>query len=535
MIMALTGAALPALAAVPPTSEPGAVQQRTQHTRQYYQNRQLHPQPTKPANPVLNKKKPAGQAKGQKGPSFELKAIKFSPSHFFSKAALEKIAQPYIGRTVTVADLHKLVAKINKRYTDKNIYTARAVLPPQRIRHGVVRIELIEGKLGQIKIEKNRYTRNSFLRARIQQEKGQVVDGKRLKKNLVYFNRTSDIRLRALMRPGESKGLTQILLLAQEPPRFQISPFADDAGSKSTGRYRGGLSFEVFDPFGIDDRFDGYFVGSRGEQSGFASYSVPVNHLNGRIGMSYSRNAINIVRGPFKALDITGYSQDVGLDFTQPFLVTTHWKATWASSIAYSESETDASGVKFASSKIERLSTGLTLVHNADRHQWSTTQTLSGIHSQQTLDHKHDFFVYSGQASYLQVFGKSAYSALLTVGGQYSPAKLLPSQSLFQVGGVGSVRGYVPGVVAGDGGFFGQLEIHRRLFKWFDAFAFVDGGAVYQTFPKSRYVYSAGPGLAFHWGNWLTGSVDAGFPLETVTPNRDDYRVDFRVALHWSP
>jgi hemolysin activation/secretion protein len=428
-----------------------------------------------------------------------------------------------------------MVAAINERYTEKDIYTARATLPPQRIEHGVVSIELIEGKLGRVNIKKNRYTDDQFLRERVSQQHGQVVDAARLKQDLIYFNRTSDIQLRALMRPGASKGLTRILLLADEPPRFSLVPFVDDAGSKSTGRYRAGMSFEWFSPFGIDDRFDGYFAGARGDLTGYMSYSLPVDRSNGRLGLSYDRSAINIVHGPFRDLDITGHTQNIALDFTQPFLATRHWKLTWASSLGYTKSETKAEGVQYASSNANQLSSGVTLVRSAGRRQWTLTQTLNDVRSAQTLKDKRNFFIYRLRASYLQAFGTSPYSMKLAIGGQYSSADELPSQALFQVGGVYSVRGYVPGTVAGASGFNAQLEFHRRIPKWFDVFAFADTGAVYQAYPSSKHITSAGIGFAFNDDDWLTGSLSLGFPLRTAMPEQDNYRLDFRIAFHWAP
>ncbi|HKK14552.1 MAG TPA: POTRA domain-containing protein, partial [Gammaproteobacteria bacterium] len=296
-------------ATVPRTSTPGAQQNRTRETQQYYQQRKKNERPRVPENPIVRPgPPPQGKGAGHKGPAFVLKDVRFNKSHFLKPRVLAGVVKPYLDHKVTVADLRTIVARINKLYTRRDIYTAKAVLPPQRIRHGVVHIELVEGRLGKLQIQGNHYTKGGFIRARVSQQPGQVVDGAVLKDDLVFFNRTSDMQLRAVLRPGAEKGLTRILLMAQEPPRVQVGVFVDDAGSTSTGRYRAGATFRLHGPLRIDDRLDGYFVGSRGARDGFVSYSVPVNDRNGRLGVSYSRDSINIIKGPSQALDITGHA-----------------------------------------------------------------------------------------------------------------------------------------------------------------------------------------------------------------------------------
>lgn len=525
-----------ASAATTQSLNPELEQNRNQSTQRYYQQRQGPSKPTVESNPIINssqggaKRTQSGQAQG---PRFVLHGVRFGKSHFLKPATLQGLVRPYLGKRVTVATLRKIVGEVNKLYTKRGIYTARAVLPAQRIKGGIVRVELIEGRLGRLVIKGNHYTSNRFIRRRISLKSGGVVEGDTLARDLIFFNRTSDIHLRALLRPGASKGLTRILLMTQEPSRFHLAPFVDDAGSQSTGRYRGGLSFGMNGLLGMDDRLNGYVVGSQGAIDGFLSYSLPVNTSNGRVSVSYSRDAIDIVNGPYSQLNITGQSSSQTLSFVQPFIATQHWLLKWASSIAHSRSYTDAQNTSIANTHTETLSTGVTLQRNTKHHQWAVTQTVSAIHSQETLSNKHYFATYGGNVSYLQAFGKTHWSVLVNLGGQYSPAKQLPDTALFQIGGVSSVRGYVPGVVAGNSGFYGQFELHRALRPWLDSYAFVDEGAVYQSYPHHVTITSVGVGSSWRVGHWLTGSVDVGFPLKKVTPSQAGYRIDFRLTGHW--
>ena len=53
-----------------------------------------------------------------------------------------------IGKNVTFKELQDLIENFNYLYATKGYVTARAFLPPQTIENGVVKINLVEGTVG---------------------------------------------------------------------------------------------------------------------------------------------------------------------------------------------------------------------------------------------------------------------------------------------------------------------------------------------------------------------------------------------------
>ncbi|MCH7910683.1 MAG: hypothetical protein IIB38_13845, partial [Candidatus Hydrogenedentes bacterium] len=60
----------------------------------------------------------------------EVRRIEISDSSILSASDLRALAAEYEGRTLTVADLHELVSRINQLYIDRHQITSRAILPP---------------------------------------------------------------------------------------------------------------------------------------------------------------------------------------------------------------------------------------------------------------------------------------------------------------------------------------------------------------------------------------------------------------------
>lgn len=498
--------------------------------QRYYQQRGQ--KPAVPQNPVVSAAPAAGTSVIAPGVSFVLQGVQFNHSAFLTQPELDAIVQPYLGQQVDFAGLQQIVERINKLYAQKGVVTARALLPPETIHNGIVHIELIEGRLGAVQFKGNAHTRASYIDARIPHASGALVNVDQLRQDLTFFNRTNDVQLKALLQPGASLGLTNILILAQEPPRAGLDLFGDNGGVDSTGRNRLGLVLRYNGLLGVTDRLDAYVTKSRGNTDGYLAYAVPVDREDGRLGLSYSRNQINIIAGPYQSLDITGHSWNSALNFTQPFIATENWLFSGAAALSKVHSVTDAAGVSISSSNIDQLSLGFSLENTTASHVWSTTQTFTRLHSQETVAGSDGFNLYNAALTWYQTLPRG-FSLLFNSGGQWSPSDNLPAANLFQVGGVGSVRGYERGILSGPRGVYLDTELHRAFPAGFDGYVFFDQAKVFAAYPRTAYLSSIGLGTAWHYWKPFVFSLDAAVPSQKVIPNQDPWRVDFRLTYHW--
>lgn len=520
--------AAPPPAGPPPGTNPATIQNQQQQLQKYYQQRGQ--EPAAPVNPVISTPPSASTSVNASGLSFILRDVEFGQSAFLTKTELEAVAKPYLGKPVDFADLQRMLEAVNKLYAAKDIVTARAILPPQKVQGGVLHIELVEGHLGKLRVKGNRHTRSSYIEQRVPLPSGTLVDATVLERDLVFFNRTNDVQLQGLLQPGAAAGLTNVLILAREPSRAGVSVFADNNGVDSTGRNEIGATLNYRDLLGITDRLDAYVVKSRGNTDGYLSYSLPVDADDGRLGVNYSRNQINIINGPYQSLDITGHSWTGGLNFSQPLVATQDWLFSAAGSLSKIHSVTEASGQGISTSNLDAAAIGFSLENTTANHIWSTTQTLTRLRS--TAPTRDYFSFYNGNLTWVQKLA-TPYSLLMNFGWQYTHADNLPAAELFQIGGAGSVRGYERGVLSGPRGFYGQFEFHRQFAPQLDAYVFMDYGRVFAAFPKTASATSAGLGFDWHARSWLVLSMDLGLPTKTVTPDQDSYRLNARLTFTW--
>jgi hemolysin activation/secretion protein len=349
----------------------------------------------------------------------------------------------------------------------------------------------------------------------------------------VYLNRTTDLQVKALLEPGESRGQTDVLLDVAEPNRHSVDLFVDDNGVESTGRLRVGADAHLYGLLGVDDMLGADIEHSSGANDGTVSYSIPLTPNSGRLSFNYARSQINVINGAFRNIDITGRSSTGSIGYTQPFIATMNWLLSGIGQYSLQDSNTTISGQGIANTHTRQITLGGSLQHQADGETWGVTQLVTRIHSDEPMLGKSNFLIAPGNGFYIQRLWDSKWSLRADLGWQLSTGKNIPSANLFQIGGLGSVRGYDRGVLSGPRGYYADLELHRSIRDNLDVFGFIDHGTIYSFYPTSKSITGLGPGLMYHHSTWLTVSADIAKSLDTVIPQQSGFRIDARVTVHW--
>lgn len=262
--------------------------------------------------------RPPAVAGAESSIRFRLASVTFGPSAFLTPEALQAVAQPYVGREVTLTDLTAIVNGVNALYDSRGLVTARALLTPQSIGGGTVHIDLVEGKVGKVKVDGARRLSSDAAVRRAGLTTGDTIDVGALRHRLSLLNRTTDVQARLALQPGEQFGLTDIQLSIVEPRRDVLQLIGDNYGYDSAGRYEGAVYYRHTGLLGASDRATGYFSGSQGALSGSVSYDAPILGETSRLGASYGISRTDIVFGPFAALQSQGRTESESINFSRP-------------------------------------------------------------------------------------------------------------------------------------------------------------------------------------------------------------------------
>jgi hemolysin activation/secretion protein len=477
-----------------------------------------------------------------------LTGFEVGPSELLTAAEIAQVLAPYQGRTVSLKDLFDVVDQINGLYEAKGIRTARAILPAQELKAGVVRIRLVEARLGTVEIAGTHHLDPQFVRDRLQQRPGDLMSVERLESDLIRYNALYESQLRAGVVAGGDFGTTDVTIDVQEPKRFQLTTFADNAGRDSVGKGRVGAIMRSANLLQRNDSMQLLVTETAGSKSYGWSVSTPITRNDLRLDAAYSSGSIRLVNGPFVPLDITGTSKDLTLGLTQPFAIDLNRQ--WGAYARWSDrdSESRFGGFTQQDLNLHVVTLGLSADGRYGDRAWNMDHSLNL--GTRTFGADARFSYYRGSFSRIDRLGPGLN--VLTRGGlQYSFSRVLPSGEQFQVGGLNTVRGYSEGLLTGRSGYFASIELRAALNPpsadspagagpIVQGLVFLDHGGAFPYRPgekstKDDYLSSAGVGLIMDFDRNVSARLTLAVPLGThpADPDSDSPRWHAGINIAW--
>jgi hemolysin activation/secretion protein len=124
---------------------------------------------------------------------------------------VEEAVYPYLGPGRTPGDVDAARAALEKCYHDKGFETVSVIIPSQDPRRGIIRLEVVEGKVGRLRVKGAKwYLPSAIRRDASSVAEGQVPDINRVKKDILALNRLADRRVTPVLRAGIEHGTVDI-------------------------------------------------------------------------------------------------------------------------------------------------------------------------------------------------------------------------------------------------------------------------------------------------------------------------------------
>ncbi len=465
--------------------------------------------------------------------------IEVTPSQILTVYEIENIIDDYTKTNIKQEQLQEIVNKINKLYLKKGFVTARAFVPEQTIENGIIKIELVEGKVGNIEITGNKWTRTKYIEDRLGLNKGDIFNIQQYEQDLMIFNRYNDnVSLTTTLSPGQEKlGTTDIEVQAHEKLPFHLTVLMDNAGRSTIGKYRGGLMLQDDSLFGFRDKLTVGAYANRYSVTPFADYNIPVNKKDGRIGASFSSSNSKIGHGPYEMFNIRSRSLNYSLYYTQPIYRRPWTELSSTTSISYKKAATSFDHKDITRDNITSAQTGLNFRYDTAKGIWYLNQNVS--YAFPILDRDSNYLKIDGGLLRLHDFGHG-FIGTLRGNYQFIPNKrVVPYVDQFMAGGVATARGYSEGLLVGRDGYLVSTELQfpigPRTIKSRDkskeipfsgtflkGFVFADHAGVFpykgsgegsRGYDRNDFLMSLGCGLKINLPKDISVRLSWGFPL----------------------
>ncbi|MCA1904487.1 MAG: ShlB/FhaC/HecB family hemolysin secretion/activation protein, partial [Cyanobacteria bacterium KgW148] len=209
-------------------------------------------------------------------------------STVFPGAELQQMAAELVGQSVTIGQLQGLVNQINQRYQSLGFITSRAVLRPQTIRSGVIYIDIIEGKLEKVELQRppNSLQRlqDKYFTDRLSLDDNAPLNFTTIEAELQKLRANPLIAdIKATLKAGSGEGLSILQLIVTEAPSFSTQIGIDNYGNPNTGSFRASLALTEQNLTGIGDRLGVSYARSGQSNTISGLYSIPVNAQGGTL------------------------------------------------------------------------------------------------------------------------------------------------------------------------------------------------------------------------------------------------------------
>jgi hemolysin activation/secretion protein len=431
------------------------------------------------------------------------------------------------------------------------------VVPQQDITQGLLTLEVIEARVGQVLIQNEGRIATRVLQGLSSPlMPGQAITQSALDRALLLMSDTPGAQITATVQPGAEVGSSDIVVRNAAGPLLAGSVSVDTLGNRYTGRVRALAQVRALNPLGLGDEASLTLLSSgSGMQYGRLAYQSLVGHTGTQLGAACSSLNYELGQG-LQALQAHGTAKTCSTWLSQPLVRSRTWNVEARVQFdAYKLRDRVDSQQIQGDRSIEAFTATLSgdvqdRLWGGAVNSWSVGASQGGLrfnnHNAALSDAASanaagSFTRWNWSANRLQ--GLSPWSDKLTLwasaSGQGAASNLDSSQKL-GLGGPQSVRAYDQGTVSGDQGYQASLELRYLLGNYHgpvQASVFYDIGRVqinhqrWAAVTGANRVTLSGAGVGVSWRGFDRFSL--GLSLAAPLGERPELVKQARTGVLW--
>ncbi len=470
------------------------------------------------------------------GASFELKAIEFEDLSAFTADDIKPLYKDKLDTRITLSELSAIAAKITAFYRNHGYILSRAIVPPQKIEHGVAKIRIVAGYVSDVQVQ-GPGSDDALVQHYVEKIKAsRPLDSKMLERYLLLINDLPGVTARAVLQPSPTTPGASEVVITLERKHIEGSLSLDNRGTRFIGPVQGGATIGGDNLLGLDEQTQLHVVNTVFDPSELKYGEIRHEEQIGSEGtkLMFSANYVHTDPGyTLDPLNVFGTTTEYMAGVRHPLLRSrqSNWFVSSDFSIQRVDAESLGANVYEDNLKVLRVGTAYDFLDS-----WSAVNRLeSNISQGFKWDTGNDGLFHSrssGKADFTKIDAKitrqqplsGPFSAYLAVTGQYSDAPLYAAQEM-ALGGPEFGSAYDPAEITGDSGVAGRIELQynktrqAQFLSTYQLYGFYDIGEVWNrniiaaSEAKDASLASAGLGARFNLLDPLSGSVEVAMPL----------------------
>lgn len=523
----------------PPSASPGIIEKEIEDD---FKEKPVNPDREMPD---LKIDIPQEQMSMDEGISVFIQEIRIQNNQAISTKELCKVLTPYQGKNLTMRQIQEVCVKLQDKYVQEGYFLARVYPPPQEIRDGILTLEVMEGKLGNIFIQGNKFYKEKFIAKYFERFQSKAIQYKSLYKSLLLLNENSDIQAKIIFKKGEKVGTADLIVQVADTRPFHLVISENNFGSAQSSLWRTALQASYGNLFTQGDTL--IFRESLGNPIRTVNfsqgvYTVPLNAKGTKLeaDFGYSKTKSPVLNN----LVYSGQTRIARAKVEQALIRTRQTATDAYFKFEYKQIENRAVHQTQSYDKL-RIAVAGWQVDHTDRFRgrnigdlnlsYGIPHFLGGLHTKDPLCSRGGagglFAILSATYNRIQALPKSCLLSF-EFKGQATPYKLPVPEQMY-IGGQGSVRGFPTGCFVGDNAYSASLEFrapipfaadkkipfsNKSWKEFMQVIGFIDQGGVIlngngERQRQHKFLVGGGVGTRFYFSERLSVSFDVGFPI----------------------
>lgn len=472
---------------------------------------------------------PADSKRGKTTKKLQIDTIQFSGNTVIPTSELDELAKPYTNRVVSLDELEELRRLVTRHYISKGYVTSGATFPPNAVQGKTLQIKVIEGKLGEMRIEGEEGLTEDYIKSRLIKDPDEPLNMQELQNRfrLLLTDPMFD-HMNGKLIPGQERGLSILDLDIARARPYQLSFQSNNYRTPSIGAEAMGGTGWVRNLTGQGDVIDFNYMQSEGAQQFGGSVLMPLGHFGTKAYFMASNGNSHIIDPALLRLNIRSETFSVEGGLSQMLIDNLDRRLSVSAGVGFKENDTtlfdgrsfsfilgqrdghtQVSFVRLNQEYIERWATQVLALRS------TFSVGLDSFGASQVTNSRYpssDYFAWLGQGQYNVQLPYLMSGMNLAIKGnvQLANSPLMPLERI-AVGGRYTIRGYRENQLVKDAGYSGSIELHAPLLAesggksdyQFDLVPFFDYGAAWNkrdavgNSTKAYYLASTGIGFQF--------------------------------------
>lgn len=498
---------------------------------------------------------------------FEITRFEVEGNTILQPEALRALLAPFAGKARDFGHVQRALEALEAAYHKRGFKLVQVALPEQELNQGVVRLRVVETRLGTVTVQGNRFVDAANVRRSLPKlREGEVPAIDDISASLRMANENPAKKTTLNLQSGEKDGVIDAVLKVEDEKPWTIGVNLDNSGQSATGKHNLGVLYQHANIGGLDHVLSLQYQTTVEEPSRVGvygiGYHIPLYALGDSIDLfgSYSDVDSGTVAAGLVNLNISGRGTVLGARYNQTLVRRGEYDSKLIYGIDYKAYQSDVQipGVPLQlGNDVTVRPLSVTYVGNWVPGASAVNYYVSAIHNLPGGENgsNADFALarFGAPASYKMLrFGAglshafaSDWQVRLTMNGQYAPDALVPGEQ-FGAGGASSVRGYREREVSNDSGYYASAEVYTPNLcaglPWSGAqcraLGFIDGASLRHNNPlpgerARNAISSIGLGLRVSLQKQLAVQLDVGHAMASAgTTSTGDNRLHFK--MNWS-